>query len=538
MKLLPAILRRGAAQALAAAALLAAAWPAGGAETTNAPVFHATFRAASAAAAADQSLVLLIFGAEWCAPCQRLKSETLAAPEFRRQGEPLHVVEVDVDANQKMARDFAVEAIPALVLLTADGKITGRRIGFVTPAEMLSFLDNGRRRADLGQWEGLAPANPLDPYLKKAAADSLTTNDLRQLVEMLGEPDPADRAGLAGILLAQREQAVPWLIDAVNNPYLGVRIGAADVLQRLAPGVAAIDPWQSPEELAATAANLKKWWAATGTLPSPGQARAADPALDNSIKAALETLRGDDPVRRTEAMAALAGAGPDALPAVREAIRRAERSGDQRVLGWLEDVRWAILIPDALEQHAAGVRKTLARGTSLERQAAAERLGKIGAEALGALTELVNDTDPHVAESAARALSEVGGDHAIPALAALLTAGDSNLRMTAAQALGHTKSAEAIKPLLTVADDPNEVVACTALAALQEARSAGRSRQRFRAGRNHRCAPAVSGRSALAGARGGGGSRREIGRARSVRRCQETTGGRGRFRGAKARWRR
>ena len=189
----------------------------------------------------------------------------------------------------------------------------------------------------------------------------------------------------------------------------------------------------------------------------------------------METLRGDDPIRRTDAMAALAGAGTEALPAVREALRRAEKSGDQRVLGWLEDVRWAILIPDTLEQKAGGVRKILARGKSLDRQAAAERLGKVGAEALGVLTELVNDNDSLVAESAARALSEVGGGHTIPALSALLTAADSNLRMTAAQALGHTKSEDAIKPLLTVVDDPNEVVACTALAALQETRSSATS---------------------------------------------------------------
>jgi HEAT repeat protein/thiol-disulfide isomerase/thioredoxin len=471
MNALPAILARATTRLLAAAALLLTAWTAGGAETNNLPVFHASFRAASDAAAADQSLVLLIFGADWCGPCRQLQQETLAAPEFLRQGGPLHIAEVDVDANQKTARDFGVSAIPSLLLLTADGKIAIRHTGFVNTSEMQAFLQGGRRRALSGQWDGTAPANPLDEYVKKAAADNLTTNDLQHLVEMLGEPDPADRAGISAILMAQRDQAVPGLIDGVTNPYLGVRIAAAELLQRLAPAIAPIDPWQSPEELAATAADLRKWWSATGTLPPAPKAHAADPALENSIKVELEYLRSDDPVRRTEAMSALAGDGADALPAVREAIRRAERSGDQRVIRWLEDVRWAILVPDALEKHAGGVRAILARGKSLERQSAAERLGKMGAEALGPLAELVNDADSLVAESAARALSEVGGDQAIPAMAALLAASDSNLRMTAAQALGHTKSDDAIKPLLTVADDPNEVVACTALAALQEARS-------------------------------------------------------------------
>ena len=47
---------------------------------------------------------------------------------------------------------------------------------------------------------------------------------------------------------------------------------------------------------------------------------------------------------------------------------RAERSGDQRNLASLEDVRWAILVPDALEQRVGNVRKVLARGASSERQ--------------------------------------------------------------------------------------------------------------------------------------------------------------------------
>src|SRR5438067_8082690 len=41
------------------------------------PVFHGSLKAATEAAASDQSLVLLIFGADWCAPCKMLKAKTL-----------------------------------------------------------------------------------------------------------------------------------------------------------------------------------------------------------------------------------------------------------------------------------------------------------------------------------------------------------------------------------------------------------------------------------------------------------------------------
>jgi HEAT repeat protein/thioredoxin-related protein len=438
------------------------------AETTNArPTFHPSLKTASEAAEADHSLVLLVFSAEWCGPCQAMKKDTFAAKQFREGGGPLRVTDVDIDANEKMAQSFEVSSIPALALLTADGKIVSRRTGYVDATELNQWVNDGRARAKAGQWEGTVPGSKLDPFLAKSAGDGLDTNDLAHLVAMLGEADPGERVSVAKLLLAQREQAVPALIAAVSHPYLGVRVGASDLLQQLAPDVASIDPWQPPVELSNRVASLAQWWKDTGKLPPRPAATNADPTVQGSIKAALEDLRSDNLVRRTEAMATLAGHGPVALPAVREAIRKYERT-DPRLVTLLEDVRWAILVSDSLERRTGGLRSALARGTSGERQKAAMQLGQAGREALDALSELANDTDPLVVESAVRALASVGGPDVIPAMAALLKASDSNLRMTAAQALGRTKSADATQHLLTVIDDPNEVVACAALAAVDE----------------------------------------------------------------------
>src|SRR4051812_1762104 len=38
-----------------------------------APTFHSSLKLASEAAATDRSLVLLVFSADWCAPCKALK---------------------------------------------------------------------------------------------------------------------------------------------------------------------------------------------------------------------------------------------------------------------------------------------------------------------------------------------------------------------------------------------------------------------------------------------------------------------------------
>jgi HEAT repeat protein/thioredoxin-like negative regulator of GroEL len=434
----------------------------------SAPVFHTSVKAASEAAAGDQSLVVIVFGADWCAPCKALKSKTLASKEFLEQGGALHLVEVDIDAEPGLARDYSVQAVPTLVVQTADSRIVTRKEGFMQTVELLLWLKDARDRVKDGKWEGTAPGSKLTKFITRAAEDQLSTNDIAQLIGMLGESDPADRQAISKLLLDQREQVVLPLIETVTNSYLGARIAATELLARLAPGVAVADPWQSPAELAETVASLNKWWSQTGKLPAPVAATKLDPADAASIRTALDHLRHGDAVQRTEAMSLLVSRGGAALPELRETMKACEKTGDQRALTLLDDVRWAILIPETLEQQAPSVRNVLARGKSAERQDAATRLGRAGRPAIPALTELLNDADPLVAESAVRALSNVGGVDAIPAMAALLKSSDSNLRMTAAQGLGHTKNPVAVKDLLTVLDDPNEVVSCTALSALVE----------------------------------------------------------------------
>ncbi len=436
--------------------------------STNSPTFHPSLKAASESAATDGSPVLLIFGASWCPPCQALKKTTLPAKEFVEGAGALRIAEIDIDADEAMAARFGVQSVPMLFLLTADGKIVARQNGYLDAPGLLRWLGEGRARARAGQWEGTAPGLKLDEFLTKSATRTgLNSNDLVQLIALLGERDPGERIGAERLLLAQREKAVAPLIDALLNDYLGTRIGAGDALQRLAPDAPRIDLWQPASELGPSVARLRKWWAETGRLPVARPGATNDPPVAGSIQAALETMRSDDPVRRTTAMSTLASHGTAALPALRAAIKRAERT-DPRLVAMLEDVRWSILLPDTLERRAPGARRALARGASAERQAKAKQLGSAGPEAIDALAELATDSDPLVVESAVRALSLLGGRDVIPALAALLKSPDSNLRMTAAQALGRTKSPDATRQLLASLDDPNEVVAGAAIAALVE----------------------------------------------------------------------
>ena len=430
-------------------------------------VFHSSLLAAADAAARDGSLVLVVLETKGCPACAALRERTLAAADFLKQAGPLHVVQVGVDTDAEQARAFEVTAVPDLVLMTGDEEIIIRDEGFKNVADLVKWIDAGRRLAEQGLWQGIAAPEDIDP----AAAGRPESDDPKALLQRLGSPDPTARSRAAATLTAWREQAMPALLLGLEDAYLGVRIGSSDVVRKLVPAAPAFDPWGTKESRDRQVKEIRRWWAAAGSLPPLGQA-AAGPEEKRSMEAAIEDILSAGPVRRTEGMSRLVWTGPTALVAVRDAIARAIAADNQAAIRALEDVRWAILLPKPLET-AVHARRNLARGTSEQRQAAARRLGGGGAAALQALRELVDDPDPLVKESALYALKTVGGDDATQAMAVLLKVKDPGLRVAAAQSLGQTKSRVAAKHLAAAVSDPDESVATVAIAALEESGAKG-----------------------------------------------------------------
>lgn len=111
----------------------------------NGSLVITTYEEALTEAKRSDRKILIVFGANWCAWCHKLK-ETVKSPEVKKaidDGNIIYIY-VDTDNRKDLARKYNVNAIPAYVLIDKNENTIRSGSGFKDPTNFANWL--------LGRW--------------------------------------------------------------------------------------------------------------------------------------------------------------------------------------------------------------------------------------------------------------------------------------------------------------------------------------------------------------------------------------------------
>ncbi len=378
----------------------------------------------SAQARRRRQPLLVRIGSESCPWCRKLEAE-LRDVALLKELDRWTLVALDVSEADRDARSLAVGPVPALRLLTPDGRVVASRDGFLRAAELIEWL---RKHHDAA---AIVPAEELTATgVPEAAA-------ITRLITELNQRDPALREAAIRRLLPHPQLAAKSVSDAFAKGSLQSRLAALELLREWQAPVQNLDPWRPETMTAPQLASLTKWAESPPAVKSATEKQLTAEEL-KSIRQELARLISSPDAEAVAIRERLARHGPVLLAEVYAAVKE---SGTDAARERLTALRYRLAAGDSLALQWPGGIDRLAAGKAAIRHEAVQELARRATPAdEPLLLELFGNPDPFVRELSLRTLHTVAGRTATGALSKLLKDPDPNVRAAVLKQLAETPS--------------------------------------------------------------------------------------------------
>ena len=89
----------------------------------------------------EKKTVFLHFTATWCYYCGAMEKETFRDPAIIASlNENFIPIKVDYDSEEKISRTYRVRGLPDTIFIADDGRLIGRRPGYIPPDKLKRIL--------------------------------------------------------------------------------------------------------------------------------------------------------------------------------------------------------------------------------------------------------------------------------------------------------------------------------------------------------------------------------------------------------------
>lgn len=403
-------------------------------------------------AAAQNSILMVLFVREDCEFSRRLRTETLSDPRVWDRLRRFALVEVDSERRPELAFQYRLRSTPTLLWVDAEGRELQRATGFVPVDDLLAVI---QRLFTPG-------AVRLPPEQARLIQElKATPNDRARMIEVL-EALPR-REGGANLRAALRElKPAPYALwrELLAHERLAIRLGALELLEESAGNAFGLDPWKPNENEAALAA-WGDWIAKTPVV----ETRFA-PLSRDQLLAAVRDLSSDSAEHVQRATRAIETGGPALRPHIEELL--AGDTIDENQRRRLNEIRLSLGVAALGWADAPGIAYRLRRGPLDARMHLLREIARQGPAAIPVLAAFLEDPEILIRETVIEGLLQAGRDKALPVvLLRLREEPNPDIALAAMRALSKIANADATAWIGTQLNSGEEERVLGALGAMQ-----------------------------------------------------------------------